>query len=155
MQTTLKNPSLNPSRKGRDFQAFKATWILENYHHLFVKKVLKFQGFLSLEISKKPEPKNSRDFISKNPTLNLNFYAIIAFMSKKESLKANIDTIRLMLGIGVTAILGMFGYAIVHIEDLTKTQMVLGLGALAFLFVVLALLAGNYLKKIKKLEKMK
>lgn len=60
-----------------------------------------------------------------------------------------------MLGIGVTAILGMFGYAIVHIEDLTKTQMVLGLGALAFLFVVLALLAGNYLKKIKKLEQMK
>ena len=76
-------------------------------------------------------------------------------MSKKESLKANIDTIRLMLGIGVSAILGMFGYAIVHIEDLTKTQMVLGLGVLAFLFVILALLAGHYLKKIKKLEKMK
>ncbi len=76
-------------------------------------------------------------------------------MSKKESLKANIDTIRLMLGIVVTAILGVFGYAIVHIEGLTARQMALGVCSLVLLFVVLALLVRYYLKKIKILEGLK
>lgn len=51
-------------------------------------------------------------------------------MSKKESVREGIGTARNLLLAFLTAIFGVFGYGIVHIDDLTKNQMLCGIIAL-------------------------
>lgn len=76
-------------------------------------------------------------------------------MSKKESVRDGIGTARNLLLAFLTAIFGVFGYGIVHIDDLTKNQMLCGIIALCLLFVGIVLVSINYFIKIKTLEKMR
>ena len=68
-------------------------------------------------------------------------------MSKKDNVKSHIDTLRVMLVAFITAIFGIFGYVIIHIDG--------GVVALILLCACLTLTIRQYLKLSKKLEKMK
>lgn len=77
-------------------------------------------------------------------------------MSKKENIKSHIDTLRVMLVAFITAIFGIFGYVIIHIDEgFSKIQTICGVVALILLCVCLTLTIRQYLKLSKKLEKMK
>lgn len=76
-------------------------------------------------------------------------------MSKKEKIKESIGTARAYQIAFLTAIFGVFGYAIINIDDLSTKQMLYGVGALAFLLVGFAFAAKRYLKKSDELGRMR
>lgn len=74
-------------------------------------------------------------------------------MSKKDSIKAHIDTLRALCIAILGALFGMFGYALIHISDGFKAiQLLYGLAVFILLCVSLGLVVKIYLKKVKELE---
>ncbi|MGX3043719.1 hypothetical protein [Helicobacter sp. T3_23-1056] len=77
-------------------------------------------------------------------------------MNEKDSIKSHIDTLRAMLVSFMTAIFGIFGYIIIHIDNgFSRLQTILGIVALFLLCVGLAFVINQYLKFSKKLENAK
>ena len=77
-------------------------------------------------------------------------------MSKKESIKSHIDTLRAIFIAFMSAIFGILGYVIIHIDDgFSKLQTICGAVALLLLCAGLAFMAHQYFKLSKRLEKKK
>ena len=72
-------------------------------------------------------------------------------MDKKEQAKSDIETLRSILAIVLTALFAVFGYGIVNVESLSKKQIYLGFGAALFLGIVFIALIKMYLNTRKKL----
>ena len=66
-------------------------------------------------------------------------------MSKKDSIKSHIDTLRAVLIAFMTAIFGIFGYIIIHIDNgFSKLQTILGIVAVVLLCAGLAFIIKQY-----------
>lgn len=77
-------------------------------------------------------------------------------MSKKDDIKADIDTTRAFMLIVVTAVFGMIGYLIVHLNDeLSIYQIILGILAFVCLLVIFVVLGKHYFKIKKSLRRLK
>ena len=72
-------------------------------------------------------------------------------MDKKEQAKSDIETLRSILVIFLTAIFAVFGYGIINVDALSKKQVFLGTGAALFLGVSLVVLIKLYAQTRKKL----
>lgn len=75
-------------------------------------------------------------------------------MSKKESVKSYIDMLRTLLAIIITAIFGVLGYGIIHIDNLSKNQAIGGVIAFIALVTALIIIVKKFLIKNKELEEM-
>ena len=75
-------------------------------------------------------------------------------MSRKEIIKEDIATYRAYLLLLTTSLFGIIGYAIINIETLTATQMVLGVIVSVVLSASFGILLKKYLKTRKILEDM-
>lgn len=72
-------------------------------------------------------------------------------MDKKEQAKSDIETLRSILVVVLTAIFAVVGYGIINIETLSNKQIYLGIGAILLLVVSLTILVKFYLETRKKL----
>lgn len=72
-------------------------------------------------------------------------------MSKKEIIKEYIATYRAYLLLITTSLFGIIGYAIINIDKLTTTQMVLGIAISITLCVSFGFLLRQYFQARKKL----
>ena len=76
-------------------------------------------------------------------------------MSKKERVKTDLDILKNLLSIVITAIFGLFGYVLVNYSNLDKAQIIIGSVISVILYFALIVLVLQYLKNRRNLEEMK
>lgn len=76
------------------------------------------------------------------------------FVGKKDSVKEDIATYRAGIMLLLTSIFGVFGYAIINLNELALSQMLLGICVCFILLIGLVVVVKKYLQSIKILEEM-
>ena len=75
-------------------------------------------------------------------------------MNEKEVIKTHITTLQALMIAFLSAIFGVIGYFIAHIDDdFSRLKIILGASCFAFLMVALTLAVFMYVKLTKKLKK--
>ncbi|SQC36286.1 Uncharacterised protein [Helicobacter fennelliae] len=75
-------------------------------------------------------------------------------MSKKDSIKENINTLRVFSVLFVTSIFGVLGYAVANLESITILKMFVGVVILLFLVLAFVFVMLKYKEQTKILEEL-
>lgn len=75
-------------------------------------------------------------------------------MSKKDSLKENISTLRAFSILFLTSIFGVLGYAVANLETLTIPKMLIGIVILIFLVSAFVFVLVKHKQQVKILEEL-
>lgn len=83
------------------------------------------------------------------------FCVIISPMSKKDRTKFSLNFAKGLVFALLTALFGIFAFVVIHIEELTRFQMIASVIGIVIIAVFFYFLIKFIAKELKKLEKMK